>query len=425
VFKNAFSSGPWTVPSMYSIITGLYPSEHGMTTGQTVGNDVMGQRVLPEQAETLAEHLLKSGYTTFGVNTNFHMAPQFGFDQGFQHFYGEEFAFLPYPNLQLDSIVDQLHRSPKFFLWMHYFDPHFPYSAQPPWFGQWNDSKFRTLSDMCIELAELFYRFKRSLKESDPVEPYEVAGIYKLSSLLMGKPNFLFHHLSKARHVLNEDYTKLFRAAYKSNVRQTDEAMAEAFARLNIDDQTLLIVVADHGEEIFDHGELGHRKNSSLYQELVRVPLIIVLPGGKQGGRVISSPVSIIDIMPTILELTGQPVPPGLSGQSLVPLIRGKSLPRRYVFAEVSGFRGEARAVIDYPWKYIYNFRTFFGELYHLENDPGERHNLVTAESERVVDYHERLVDFVDTRKHRWSLDHVIPLGDEDIQRLRQMGYIN
>lgn len=425
LFENAFSSAPWTVPAMYSIVTGLYPSEHGMTTGQTVGKNVLGQRILSDRAHTLAEYLAEAGYATFGVNTNFHLAPQFGFSQGFRHFFGEAFAFLPYPNLQLDAIKGQLMAAPKYFLWVHYFDPHFPYTAQPPWFGDWNDSGFRNLSDMCTELAEVYYRFKRNLLQSDPVDPHEVEGIYQLSNLLMSKPNFLFQHLSKAKKVLNDNYTRLFRAAYKSNVRQTDEAMAEAFKNLAIDNQTIVIVVADHGEEIFDHGELGHRKNSSLYQELVRVPFLIILPEARGGGRVISTPVSVVDILPTVLELTGQPVPDELSGLSLVPLLNGGSLPARVLFAEVSGHKGEARAVIDYPWKYIYNFRTYVSELYNLAEDGGERHNLASQEQDRVLRYHERILEYVEKRQARWSLDDVVPLDDEEIQRLRQMGYIN
>ena len=106
-------------------------------------------------------------------------------------------------------------------------------------------------------------------------------------------------------------------------------------------------------------------------------------------------------------------------------MLSGKSLPERLLYAEVSGLKGEARAVIDYPWKYIYNFRNFTSELYNLAEDGRERHNLAEQEPDRALRYHQLVVEYVEQRKPLWSSDHVAPLEEEEIQRLRQMGYIN
>ncbi len=424
VFKNAFSPAPWTAPAMYSIITGLYPTEHGLTKGQTIGNHVVGQPALPAEAFTLTERLAGMGYSTVGINTNYHMAPQFGFNQGFHRYFGDDFAFTPFPNMVVKSLRKQIQMTPRYFLWLHYFDPHFPYIPQPPWFGQWNDSRFRTLVDLSQDVAQRYYRFRRGLTELDPIDPNDVVWVHKLTNLLVGRSIFLFRALPKVKQLVDEDYIRFFRAAYKSTVRQTDNAIHDALEMLGIDDQTLVIVVADHGEELFEHGELGHRKNSSLYQELIRVPFIIRLPGKRAAGTVIDTPVSAIDIVPTVLDIVGLDIPKDLPGQSLVPLLEGGSLPPRPLFAEVSGRTGEARAIIEFPWKYVHNFTQNTGELYNLEQDPQELNNLVVGEQKLALEMFGRLKDWVAATKPRWTLEESPPLSPTEIRRLRAMGYL-
>ncbi|MCP4679040.1 MAG: sulfatase-like hydrolase/transferase [Deltaproteobacteria bacterium] len=423
-FKNAFSPAPWTVPAMYSIITGLYPSEHGLTSGQTVGQHVVGQEALPGEAFTLTERLAGLGYSTFGINTNYHMAPQFGFNQGFDRYLGDDFAFMPFPNLAVAGLRDEILSSPKYFLWLHYFDPHFPYIAQPPWFGEWNDSRFRTLFDLSTDVSLRYYWHKRGLPPKSPIRQEDAVLVHKLINLLTARSILLFHGLPKVKDLVDENYIRFFTAAYKSTLRQTDESMEVALKALGVDDQTLLIVTSDHGEELFDHGELGHRKNSSLYQELIRVPLIIYLPGGRAAGTVIDTPVSVIDIYPTVLDLLDQPIPDNLSGRSLRPLFEGKDLKKRPIFAEVSGRMGEARAIIEYPWKYIHNYTTQRGELYHLEQDPGEKDNRTDLEKARVKEMFDRLEKWKQSMAPRWKIEQTAPLSLPEINRLKQMGYL-
>ncbi len=426
-FTNAFAPGPWTVPSMYSLMTGLYPSEHGIVSGGAAGirskQRTRGQQVLPPKAITLAERMKKAGYTTLGITTNFHLAPRFGFAQGFDAFAGEDFAFLPFPNLAVEAIADIFRAAPKSFLWLHYFDPHFPYLQVQPWFEQWNESKYRTYIDISTDVVLTYYRKKLKLQPDDPVAPEHLDLVVDGANYLTLNPDRLFYGLPYANQSVTEDHLGFYRASYFSNIRQTDEAMRAAFDKLGINDQTLVIVTSDHGEELMDHGGIGHRQSASVYQELLHVPLIIRLPDSERAGSKVDTPVSLIDIIPTLLDYLGQPLPKDLSGVSLMPLIQGAKIPNRPLFAEVKLRRGEGRALVEYPFKFIYNFTEQKGELYNLEEDPAEKKNLLTESPERAEAMHQRLIDWVEGKKPRWKIKNPDPIGPGDALKLKRMGY--
>jgi hypothetical protein len=176
LFTRAFSVSSWTTPAMFSMMTGVYPSEHGVVSGTALGEGlsrrVKGQETLPDEAITLAERLKAAGYATFGINTNFHMHPKFGFAQGFDRYAGESFAFLPYPNLMVEAFAPEIGRTAKHFVWLHYFDPHFPYRAVAPHFDRWNDSHFATPMDFSADIVRRFYY---AYGRKNPKEPVDLA----------------------------------------------------------------------------------------------------------------------------------------------------------------------------------------------------------------------------------------------------------
>jgi arylsulfatase A-like enzyme len=174
------------------------------------------------------------------------------------------------------------------------------------------------------------------------------------------------------------------RAAYENAVRIAD--------RLNVAENTVFIVTADHGEAFGDHGQTGH--GQTVYEEEVRVPLIVRIPRQIE-QRWGSDPVHLADVMPTILELCGVTPPPDLQGRSLLPAIAGtprtsQVIVTRFVYPQDMDLpgadRAEATAVIDYPWKFIAIDRdgAHRAELYNLEVDGGERDNRAEAEPLRV-----------------------------------------
>lgn len=424
-FEHVFSPAPWTVPAMFSMFTGLYPSEHGMI--QSDNTKLSSPHALSEDAVTLTELLKDAGYSTFGINTNFTLQPRFGFAQGFDHFVGKDFAFLPFPNLALEAMLPDILRAKKLFLWMHYFDPHQPYRLHYPWFDTWNDSEFHTYPDLLGDLGMRLYRQYLGLGPNDPIRPEHVDAFYKiLAAASSGPPLGKVYQAFRAAPIaglIPEEYRKFMKAAYRSDIRETDKAMGEALVRMGVDDRTIVVVTADHGEELFEHGRLGHHHNA-LYQELLSVPLVIRLPGGKGAGTVIDTPVSTMDLVPTLLDLLGLPIPAGLSGVSLRPLIEERPFAPRALFAEVNSLDGNSRAIIDYPWKYIYNLKTHRAELFDLDEDPGERHNLVKKERKRAEMLHGRLAEWLRQARPRWPDAPKVKLTPDDILKLQHMGYI-
>ncbi len=429
-FKRTFSTSSWTPPAMFSIITGLYPGEHGMTEGvnrDTLESDVPGtQQILSQEAVTLAEVLQENGYTTFGINTNFNTSAKFGFGQGFDVFFGRSFTRLPFANMAVSSVSKDYKKAKKSFLWLLYFDPHFPYNPIAPWFDEWNDTKFKTEWDFAISMTLDLHRNQRHLKLDDT---FALDDLYPLITLskkmartLTRKQGLITYELEYLNEKQNGDYNRFLKAAYLSEVRNTDEAMREALLELGMDDQTLIVVTSDHGEELLDHGWYGHRQ--SLFQELVHVPLVIRLPGKIKAGTVIDTPVSLVDLYPTLLDLLGIPIPDNLSGVSLVPLIEGKEIQSRDLYLEVDGQQGQMRGLVQYPWKLIHNLSDSSDLLFNLEKDPKERKDLSAGQPARVEKMRQILLTWVKQSKVRWNDNRIKRLSRREIKQLRKMGYV-
>ncbi|MBW2260700.1 MAG: sulfatase [Deltaproteobacteria bacterium] len=424
LFTRAYAPGPWTVPSMYSVMTGLYPSEHGMITGWSTSFDAGGQNVLPDEAVTLAERLDGAGFETFGVCTNFHVSRRFGFGQGFDRFVGEDFTFMPFPNMAVTGLADDIAASPMYFLWLHYLDPHFPYFPHWPWFEQFNESSMHSYDDLMTSAALEHYYSLEGNTEGMSVRAGDVAWVNRTAKLLQFRPIALFEHMRENDVIPHDEWVEFLSAAYASEIRMVDSAMEEALTELGVDDRTILVVTSDHGEELFDHGGHGHRMNDRLYEELIHVPLLFVLPGGWGAGTVVDTPVSLVDIVPTLLDLLGLEVPADLSGLSLLPLMQGQSLPERPLYAEVASQSGVKRCIIEYPWKYIHDFGSVEGELYDLEADPAESRDLVDLEPERAAALREKLLAWYKGARVRWQVGEPPELSQEDFIRLKLLGYI-
>ena len=220
------------------------------------------------------------------------------------------------------------------------------------------------------------------------------------------------------------DWVRFLDAAYTSEIRNVDLAMQEALESLGVDDQTLIIIAADHGEELYDHGRLGHRSNKSLHEELIHVPLVIVFPEGRYAGRRIDTPVSLVDLVPTILDVLDLEIPSDLSGRSLVPLLEGEPFGPRPLYAEVTDGRSPTRAIIDWPWKYVHRFTPGRGMLYNLESDPGETVDLTDIDGDVKRYMLKTLLDWSNGLEPRWEPADPQPLTPEEIKRLKLLGYI-
>jgi arylsulfatase A-like enzyme/peptidoglycan/LPS O-acetylase OafA/YrhL len=263
IFTRAYSTASWTAPAIVSLLTGRYPLEHGITRGRGGGRNVFAQSPLPGALPYLPRLLRTAGYRTLGLTANGHLARELAFDQGFDRY--ECIGFGDGAEIEAKITAwtpDRPGRRPTF-IWLHFLDPHLPYRAQGPW-----------------------------IREAWPEPPSDDEALAGATS------GVALHGLGVSG--LRLDY---LRALYDSEIQRVDAIIGRVLARIDDPRHTLVVVTADHGEEFLEHGDFGH--GHSLYEEVIRVPLIIRQPEARMAGLVIDTPVSLIDVAPTILSVAG------------------------------------------------------------------------------------------------------------------------
>jgi arylsulfatase A-like enzyme len=282
VLERAYAQAPWTNPSVASIFTSRYPSQHGI-----VGFD----SVLAGDETTLAEVLKRAGYATGAFSANGLITRQGGFDQGFEVYRADVRLIGPAerftrPAKRADEIsrdalrwLDSLRRLPgdrkPVFLYLHYMEPHSPYAPPPDLLQQLRGTKPR------LDVREL--NKEVVLAVLAPPAPEVLDGI---------------------------------RDTYDAEVMAVDAALGRlmpALAERGIGEGALVVITADHGEELQDHGSMGHGR--TLYDEVLRVPLIVRTPNQKRGG-VLERLTSSVDLAPTILDILDLEIPATFEGGS-------------------------------------------------------------------------------------------------------------
>ncbi|MBC8206186.1 MAG: sulfatase-like hydrolase/transferase [Kiritimatiellaeota bacterium] len=220
--------------------------------------------------------------------------------------------------------------------------------------------------------------------------------------------------------------TKFSDDPYAGEIAFTDHCIGQVIQKLkdlDLYDSTLLIITGDHGEMLGEHGEEEH--SYFIYESAIRVPLIIKLPGQKEGITV-SDPVGLIDIVPTICSLLKIDPPAGIQGQDLSPLLMGEvpDAYDRFIYSESLGpvriGVSSLMAISTDRWKYIQAPRP---ELYDLDADPGEEHNIVKQEPQRARILEDKLKEVLE-QSVRTDPDSKIDLDPESIRRLESLGYI-
>lgn len=322
VFENAWTAATITAPSTASIITGLLPPRHGVEdnlraaapprSGETSSSksyEKVDLLAIPHTVKTLAEHLTGAGYQTIGISANVTICEELGFARGF-----DEFSVA----LKMDAeelIVALRERRaeldpdrPSFF-YLHFMDPHAPYTQRQPW---------------C------------------PHSDLKGCGV---------------------------------RCRYASEISYLDSQLERLFAEMGWPDDTLMIIVTDHGEEFRDHGGLMHR--FTVYQELSRAGMMLHGPGGS--GLRSTLPVHHIDVLPTILEFLDLPQPAELDGVSLASLLAAE--PSSTIPADrplltsrhLVGNGAQLWGLTVGHWRLLESLPSGDVELYNLESDPRER----------------------------------------------------
>jgi arylsulfatase A-like enzyme len=360
VFRQAWSTATWTRPAVTSLLTGLYPSAHGA---------VHKADRLPRELPTLAGRLKRRGYATAASVTNVNLAPVFGLGRGFDAYaYHSPRPFLGAPVSAGRLFLVEIYRLVR----LRFFPGRrevFRYYAE----GERILEQGRVLMEPFARVRQPFFVYLHFMEPHDPyfAHPYDGHGVARVEN--PSPP------VAKAPEYL---------ALYRGELRHFDGLFGELIAFLKetgLYDRSLIVFAADHGEEFADHGGFWH--GTTLYQELVRVPLIIRFPGGAGAGTVRDQPVSLLDLAPTALRAAGVNSPAGLPGRALSPRpeedLDGSS--GRVLFAEEDHQGCKLMAVRAGPWKLILansdNARNLPAvQLFDLGADPGEKNDLKDAE---------------------------------------------
>ncbi len=351
VFTNMYAQAPWTAPGLVSTLTGLYPAVHGVD---------MSGKTLPESVDTLLDVFRAHGYSV----------PDLCYltvDPKFQNLGAEPVEDINIAELgetrALNEWINQHHREP-FCIWYHYRHLHLPYN--PP------------------------ERFRVYPPADDPeaVPPPEIAAVQREVIIPYGTVSF------------SDESRPWLDALYDAQLRELDVFIDQLRYRLALHHllkHTLIIVTADHAEELLEHGFVGHGStavHSTLYDEVVHIPLVMYCPRRVPKGLVLDVTAQQVDIVPTVCELVGLPVPAGVQGRSLAPAMRAEPFVGEVpAFAETvqGGYQAKEdmkttwlRSVRTPGWKLIHTTSPAGDrfELYDLGRDPGELRNVFAGNTD-------------------------------------------
>jgi len=465
IFENYYAQAPFTPVSHMSTLSGLYPESHGFTPETPV----------PDSVKTMPEYFKDFGYYTAAVVSTVWLYPQYGFAQGFDKF--DTSTRGPQKNLRGNAYTtervmrsDYVNREAlplfdrnglqDFFYFVHYYDVHSDgplplyYSPKPyseMFYPEYDGNLYRCfLREKCFE--EYIHPFG-----STPEEQAE---------------NF-----------------KYIEASYDGGIAYTDAHVGELLQKVkdrNLWDSTMIIVIADHGEEFFEHGQWNHQQ---LYNESLHIPLLIKFPNSEHAGEKVEKIVQSIDLLPTVLEYFGIAPDGNQEGKSMMPLIRGENESwdemvfssntrrtpwsfdqnfflkyqdalrnvndvdqikfKRPVRAVRSDLKDLMRALPEgtdknsimrglsigaFPekslrigdWKYIMRFReNNADELYDLAKDPEEKANIIRENPEIAKDMRRRIMLILAGQKMPSDAEKVPELSQDQLDELKALGYIN
>jgi arylsulfatase A-like enzyme len=379
-----------------SLFSSLYPEHHGVVLGGFLNTKLkkidpkLTLNRIPEEVETLGEMMKNAGYRTYAVTDNLNVTEEMGFAQGFDRFVSDDwYKGAEHINGVLSDWASEIREGGSYFLYIHYMDPHSPYHKRKPWFDSF------------------------SLQASDGT-----SGAYG------------------ADHLKNNQRARAQMLRYDTEIPYVDEKIKEMFRLFGWDQNTLLIFISDHGEEFKDHGGFKHGK--TLFQEMLRIPLFIHDATGRLRTGRVETPVSILDILPTLREYLGLGPDGRHEGASLLPQLQdsgedGRS--ERLLFAHLKGYprRGiedwtgdeylTVRAVLWGRWKLVVDSQCS-SQLFDLLEDPGELENLIDTEEGVAAKLVEDLLTFTERAVlyRAESFEH--RLSPEEIEKLKSLGYV-
>jgi arylsulfatase A-like enzyme len=390
-FENAVVQSPWTLPSHMSIMTSLYPSFHGVVD---ISTSSQGEKCIK-----LAELLHEGGYQTAAFVDGGFVSGHWGFHPGFDVYDdqgGGIAQILPRAKRWLHK-----HKAAPFFLFLHCYDIHTPYNPPPPYNSMFHD--FDYTGNLVPSNITLSAANRNKLRVSD----------------------------QDLRH---------FIALYDGCIRYTDEKIGEFLSYLEdvrLADKTLIIITSDHGEEFKEHDGFFHKQ--LYYRPNLHVPLIMRVPNYPVKQVRIQELVQSIDLLPTILEITGLPPHEQAQGKSLLPVIRRHTnfvstfflrLLHRFEkdgevsLAEYKPSYEQWSIISDSGYQLIYDTDSGRQQLFDINDDPLAQNNIVKEHNDITQQLLSQLQKVYNTKPNQ-IVSEKIDLDDTTREQLRALGYID
>ena len=398
VFTQAYSTAPWTLPAHASMFTGLLPNNHQVNFAHK--NALRRNKILFD--------VLKKKFLIYGITDSHFVSAEFGFHQGFDYYsefkkaYNDRTASMRTFSRAREMILAEKSRAALFFL--HSYQVHSPYLPE-------------------LDLADEYYAKCKI-----------IPGLYKFNA-----GEFVDKGKGLYKKIPGKERLDIERV-YEAGVYTFDYRFGQFISflkRQKIYRDSLIILLSDHGDEFFDHG--GWEHGHSLYNELIKIPLLVKFPGNRDAGREVNSLASITDILPTIMDIEGivpaESWSPRPDGVSLVRAVRGKGEPNRKIISclasRVMRKTNLKIAVISGNLKFIYydkmtpkerEFYTFppppfDNEMFDIYRDPGDKTDIIRKEPFKTREF----LDFTKTIKLRTDKKKVPKKLMED---LKTLGYL-
>ncbi|MFN8545155.1 MAG: sulfatase [Candidatus Binatia bacterium] len=391
-FRNAYAASSWTNPSVASLFTSRWQSQHGVVDFQSA---------LPATERTLAETFRDRGYATAAFIGTYGIAGH-GFEQGFDTYQlviddqraedSDALHLAKGAGPEIDAaLFAWLDRRPPpaarqpLFLYLHFMEPHLPYAPK------------------AANVARILGEYHQT--------PEQLQSWYQR-----------WYHLVADGGLDEPSAMDMARDLYDAELLGLDDAIRDLVAgleRRGLLDTAVVVFTADHGEEFFEHGKYGHGVN--LYNDTLRVPLVLLTPG-QADARDVRDTVSLVDVAPTLVALAGGPTEPSFEGRSL-----RDAGTQRVAYAELArtvSSQGHVhdRAVVVGDRKLAIG-PDGHEQAFDLANDPGEHDPSALAEPERAA-LRERLAAVRSLTARNPSAQQVDPLDEATQRRLRALGYL-
>jgi arylsulfatase A-like enzyme len=424
LFLDNVSQATWTKVSTPSIMTSLYPTSHRVQD--------FSDRLSPA-ADTLAKIYRHAGYATVSYSSVLFTGRFTNLQQGFEELHEHSSLDDPKyesktarPYVDLATAWIERHRDGPFFMFLHITDPHDPYQPRAPYDALWANLAQKQTHEQQLE------KIRKGIK--DP---------------LMQRFGMPSREELQAAGVNPAEYVSFDEDWYDGSIRGMDAEVGRLVERLRgmgLEDKVQIAFLADHGEEFLEHGRMFH--GQTVYGELSSVPLMLYRPGVMPAGVKIAQTTRSIDLMPTLLDLSGLAAPPRVQGQSLVPLLAAARdhrppdalgwKPQPAVTEKAGTVSGggppprdtESYGVVSEGWRLVDNVRRGPGvpefELYHHPEDP--------LDLKDVAGQHSDVVQRLSGQLEAWRkmvLSNQLPKGatsegisSKDLERLRSLGYV-